>query len=165
MLSSLHSRSFPEAPRQGCTAARVRPNFCAMLRADHVSARLGHGTPPFCTMPCVKSLAAGSWCLITRGRASPCHAEPRIQQCRIACVIPPMYWSIGNSKRPSPSRTGLVIVRIGVAVEIPGRITNVSIVSVSRRAGPPHFGQSCHELRRRRQRRFSLASELGIRRQ
>jgi len=34
-----------------------------------------------------------------------------------------------------------VVVRVSVAVEVHDESTKVSMVSVSRRAGPPHFGQ------------------------
>ena len=63
-------------------------------------------------------------------------------RCRIAWVTPPTYWSIGahffaSSRSKGPSDLPGLRKRRKYQDES----TNVSIVSVSRRAAPPHFGQ------------------------
>src|SRR6202795_58188 len=59
----------------------------------------------------------------------------------MACSIPPMYWSIGNQYRTTAGSNGARSLRGSVyRKKYQEESTNVSIVSVSRRAGPPHFG-------------------------
>ena len=44
-------------------------------------------------------------------------------RCRIACSTPPMYWSTGiHSRSDRGVPRGLVVVRVAVAQEVPGRV-------------------------------------------
>ena len=80
--------------------------------------------------------------------------EPLYSRCRIACSTPPTYWSTGihiltsAGSNATSSRCGEQYRR-----KYHDESTNVSIVSVSRVAGPPHFGQVVlHPVGRGRQR-------------
>jgi len=57
-------------------------------------------------------------------------------------LTPPMYWSISNNSDLGGVERHGAVVRVAVAVEIQDESMKVSMVSVSRRAAPPHFGHA-----------------------
>src|SRR3954454_16539813 len=60
----------------------------------------------------------------------------------MACSIPPMYWSTGVHLATASAVKGIVGSHGSQKRrKYHDESTNVSIVSVSRRAGPPHVGQ------------------------
>ena len=57
--------------------------------------------------------------------------------------MPPMYWSTGSQSSTTLRSVGAVVSHGSVKrAKYHDKSTNVSIVSVSRRAGLPHFGQA-----------------------
>ncbi len=63
-------------------------------------------------------------------------------RCRIACSIPPMYWSTGMKCFAASGSNGLSSFQGSQnRRKYQDESTNVSIVSVSRSAGPSHKGQ------------------------
>ena len=98
MPCSLHSRSFSGGAANSVYSLPVSaPYFSAMSIAPTKLPRdLDIATPPFCTMPCVNSRAAGSLCAIIPRSRITLHQNREYSRCSMACVIPPMYWSIGN---------------------------------------------------------------------
>src|SRR5215510_13070331 len=55
--------------------------------------------------------------------------------------MPPMYWSTGSHSSTILRSVGAVLIHGSVnRAKYQDESTNVSIVSVSRRAGPEHFG-------------------------
>ena len=64
-------------------------------------------------------------------------------RCITACSAPPVYWSTGSQRSTIAGSTGpsLVVRATGSGYQYHDESMNVSIVSVSRRAGPPHCGQ------------------------
>ena len=60
----------------------------------------------------------------------------------MACSEPPVYWSTGHQRASSVGSTGaLSFLGDRYRYQYQLESMNVSIVSVSRCAGPPHFGQ------------------------
>ena len=61
----------------------------------------------------------------------------------MACSTPPMYWFTGSQRFTASVAKGAVSSRgLRKRMKYHEESTKVSIVSVSRRAGPPHRGQS-----------------------
>ena len=122
MLSSLHSRSFSGGAANNVYSRPVSaPYFSAMSSAPTtLPFDLDMATPPFCTMPWVKSRAAGSLCVIKPEIAHHLAPKPRIEQ---------VQNGVRNSADVLIDRKPVgdfcrivrrfVVVRIGVAVEIP----------------------------------------------
>src|SRR5713101_6774039 len=62
-------------------------------------------------------------------------------RCNIAWTIPPIYWSTGNQYFTSAGSKGARSFLVSrYRIKYQDESTNVSMVSVSRRAAPPHFG-------------------------
>ena len=59
----------------------------------------------------------------------------------MACSMPPMYWSTGSQYAARSSIIARSLPALAKRKKYHDESTNVSIVSVSRRAGFPHFGQ------------------------
>ncbi len=85
----------------------------------------------------------------------------------MACSTPPMYWSIGNQYAAFALSNGaLIVVRIGVAIEIPGRIDErVHRVRLAPRRTAAFRASRVHEFRHARQRRLPLPGQRHILRQ
>src|SRR5215471_9820982 len=98
ILSSLHSKSFSGGAANKVYSLPVSaPYFCAISSAPTTFPRdFDIATPPFCTIPCVNNRAIGSLCFTNPRSRITLHQNREYSRCRIACVIPPMYWSIGN---------------------------------------------------------------------
>src|SRR5438477_2390799 len=62
------------------------------------------------------------------------------KRCRIACSIPPVYWSAGIHRSTASWSNALSGSSLQYRRKYQEESTNVSMVSVSRRAAPPHFG-------------------------
>ena len=57
--------------------------------------------------------------------------------------MPPMYWSTGSQRSTTLRSVGAVVIHGSVKrAKYQDESTNVSMVSVSRRAGLPHCGQA-----------------------
>src|ERR1700749_1040934 len=57
--------------------------------------------------------------------------------------MPPIYWSTGSHSSTALRSVGDVVIQGSVKrAKYQDESTNVSMVSVSRRAGPPHFGHA-----------------------
>src|SRR5215472_10704605 len=98
ILSSLHSKSFSGGAANSVYSLPVSaPYFCAISSAPTTFPRdFDIATPPFCTIPCVNSRAIGSLCFTNPKSRITLHQNLEYSRCRIAWVIPPMYWSIVN---------------------------------------------------------------------
>src|SRR5689334_18596779 len=99
-------------------------------------------------MPCVNMPANGSssemWPVTFMARVK----KREYKRCRIACSTPPMYWSTGRYRSTTGSVVGARSFHGSVKrAKYHEESTNVSIVSVSRVAGPPHFGHlTCFQV-------------------
>src|SRR5207244_10686509 len=92
-------------------------------------------------MPWVRRLVKGSSTFTSPRSRTALVKKRAYSRCRTACSIPPMYWSTAIHRSTFAGSTG----RVGSWGEQYRRkyqeeSTKVSIVSVSRRAGPLHFG-------------------------
>src|ERR1700690_759168 len=98
MLSSLHSKSFSGGAANNVYSLPVSaPYFSAISIAPTTfPLDLDIASPPLSTIPCVNRRAAGSLCVISPISLITLHQNREYSRCRIACVIPPIYWSIGN---------------------------------------------------------------------
>src|SRR3989442_3509330 len=93
------------------------------------------------TMPCVRRLVKRSSTFTSPRSRTALVKEPAYSRCRTACSIPPMYWSTAIHRSAFSGSTGRV-VSWGEQYrrKYQDESTKVSIVSVSRRPGPLHFG-------------------------
>src|SRR5215217_9760125 len=63
-------------------------------------------------------------------------------RCRTACSLPPTYWYVGIQRRAASGSNGPSVYSGEMyRRKYQDESTKVSIVSVSRSAGPPHCGQ------------------------
>src|SRR5262245_41720679 len=92
-------------------------------------------------MPCVNNPANGS-SIPTSPHLRIARVKKREEsRCKMACSIPPMYWSTGSHSSTVLRSVGAVLIQGSVKrAKYQDESTNVSMVSVSRRAGPAHFG-------------------------
>src|SRR5580704_19650270 len=83
----------------------------------------------------MKSTMPMSYSTLTKNR--------EYSRCRIACSTPPTYRSIGHQRRTASTSNG-PCSNDGEQYrrKYQDESTKVSMVSVSRLAGPPHFGHS-----------------------
>ena len=95
-------------------------------------------------MPWVNSRAKGSRSVLgaTSRSASALVKNRAYIRCRMACSMPPMYWSTGSQRSTaSASKGALWFHGSAKRRKYHDESTKVSIVSVSRVAGPPQIGQ------------------------
>ena len=98
-------------------------------------------TPFFVIMPCVKSRSNGSENEMSFMSRSTFTMNREYRRCRIACSTPPIYWFTGSHRFTAGVSNGL-FESVGLRKRRKYQLesTKVSMVSVSRRAVPPHFG-------------------------
>src|SRR5437773_11483883 len=99
--------------------------------------------PSLVTIPCVKSARKGSCTSRWPRSASALQKKRAYIRCRIACSTPPMYWSTGiHSWTASCDHAASSLTGSQYRRKYQDESTNVSIVSVSRLAAPPHDGHA-----------------------
>src|ERR1700681_3242896 len=98
ILSSLHSRSFSGGAANNVYSLPVSAPYLSAISSAPTTLPfdLDMATPPFCTMPCVNNRAIGSLWLTNPMSRITLHQNREYSRCKIACVIPPIYWSIVN---------------------------------------------------------------------
>ena len=92
-------------------------------------------------MPCVNMPLNGSsmsiWPVAFIARVK----NREYSRCRIACSTPPIYWSTGSMRSTTLRVVGAAAFHGSVKrAKYHDESTKVSMVSVSRRASPPHCG-------------------------
>ena len=110
-----------------------------LLGRDQVALRLRHLVPPMRIMPCVNSRVNGSrrsFGAMPRSASALVKKRAYIR-CRMACSTPPMYWSTGIQRGDRVCENGASAFHGSQKRrKYHDESTNVSIVSVSRTAGP-----------------------------
>src|SRR3989338_4230502 len=99
-------------------------------------------SPSFKTIPCVSSRLKGSSNSTIPKSLKNLVKKREYNKCKIACSIPPIYWSTGIQYLTSPGSKG-AFSNFGEQnlKKYHDESKNVAMVSVSRREGALHLGQ------------------------